>query len=79
MAAVGTRRTSASCRLKRGAVAPFGCPWWPAGFQPAISCDPIFFHHTAILWTRLHGVLTAGRRIVDRHHRMTVDGKGRSQ
>src|SRR4029453_5219274 len=22
-----------------------------------LPCDPIFFHHTAILWTRLHGVV----------------------
>src|SRR5882757_6289333 len=51
----------------------------PAGSDPPDSrtlspCDPIFFHHTAILWTRLHGVLVAGRPdgIADRRLRMTL-------
>ena len=40
--------------------------------------DPIFFHHMAILWTRLHGVLAVDRSD-DSHLRMTLDGKGKLQ
>jgi hypothetical protein len=42
------------------------CPFVrPAGSRPPDSgtlspSDPIFVHHMAILWTRLHGVLVAG-------------------
>src|SRR5258708_22887655 len=43
--------------------------------------DPIFFHHTAMLLDKTARSVGgwSTRRIVDRHHRMTLDGKGRRQ
>jgi hypothetical protein len=48
--------------LRHRAAAPFGCTEsGPPEYRTVLPCDPIFFHHTAILWTRLHGVSAAGR------------------
>jgi len=48
---------------RRRAAAAIGCA---AGSGPPVSrtllpCDPIFYHHTAILGARLHGALADGR------------------
>jgi hypothetical protein len=34
---------------------------WPPNFRTLSPGDPTFFHHTAILWTRLHGAWVAGQ------------------
>src|ERR1700688_4230219 len=46
----------------------------PPDFGTLSPCDPIFFHHTAILWTRLHGVLVVGRPKGITNLRMTLGG-----
>ena len=56
------RIACASRRLKRRAAAPLGCTAVARPDSRTLSpWDPILFHHTAILWARLRGVLAAGR------------------
>jgi hypothetical protein len=85
---LGRRIVCASCRLKRRAAAPFGCTAVarriPGRYRHVIPYSsiirpfsPSYGHSLDKTARSVRGWST--RRIVDRHHRMLLDGKERRQ